>query len=116
MEEEWLTAYWRFTASVQNALKRTSRNMSETIYDLKPDVTYEVVADIADFYGQVFQPGRRLIFVERHFLPYDDGHTVCFREEHESTPGSFREVRMYLQGDDHRDVIQCTAKYLCPVS
>jgi hypothetical protein len=90
--------------------------MSSTFYDLTPGTAYEVVADIVDFHGQVFLPGRRLIYVERHFLPHDDGHTVNFREEREFMPGSFREMPMYLQGDDHRDIIEHTAKYIRPVS
>ena len=35
--------------------------------------TYVVREDFRDFYDQPFARGERLIFVERHFLPYHEG-------------------------------------------
>ncbi len=62
-----------------------------TVYSLVPGVTYRVLRAFTDFYGQAFTPGEALTFVERHFLPYDDGHTLVFT-------GASGERRMYVQG------------------
>lgn len=82
-----------------------------TIYDLQPDTTYQLLRDIVDFHGQSFRAGQRLVYLQRHFLPYDDGHTVVFNQEREFMPGSFRELSMYLQGTDHVDVLENTDDY-----
>ena len=81
------------------------------IYDLKPGVEYELLRDIIDFHGQSFLAGIRLVYRDRHFLPYDDGHTVVFDQEREFMPGSFRETPIYLQGSDHCDIIENTETY-----
>ena len=82
-----------------------------TIYNLIPDAEYELLRDIVDFHGQSFLAGKRLVFRKRHYLPHDDGHTVVFHQEREFMPGSFREMPMYLQGTDHRDIIENAATY-----
>jgi len=60
-----------------------------TLYDLRVDAVYEVIKDFADHYGTPFTAGTRLTFTVRNFLPYEDGHTV-----------SFRECTIYIQSDD----------------
>jgi hypothetical protein len=85
------------------------------IYELESESEYEVIQDILDYYGQSFLTGRRLIYVRRHYLPNDDGHTVVFLQEREFMPGSFREIVMYLQGTNQRDIIDNTDKYLHPI-
>jgi len=85
---------------------------SMTIYDLNPGAEYKVVTSIQDFHGSVFTEGQRLRFVERQYLPYDDGHTLIFTEDRDSRTGSVRELRMHLQGTDHRDAIENTDHYL----
>jgi len=60
-----------------------------TLYDLRVDAVYEVLKNFADHYGTPFTAGTRLTFTVRNFLPYEDGHTV-----------SFRECTIYIQSDD----------------
>ena len=87
-----------------------------TIHDLVSGSEYEVLALIEDFHGGVFRKGQRLRFVERHFLPYDDGHTLIFSEVRASPADAGREIRMYLQGTDQREIIEQTDRYLREVT
>ena len=57
---------------------------------LRTNAVYEVVQPFTDYHGQAFSAGARLTFVNRHFLPYHGGHTLCFRE-----------ATIYLQEDDN---------------
>jgi hypothetical protein len=82
------------------------------IYELQPDAEYQLLRDIVDFHGQSFLAGGKLTFVRRHFLPHDDGHTVVFKQDREFMPGSFREICMYLQGSDQKDIIENTGDYM----
>jgi hypothetical protein len=81
------------------------------IYELQPNAEYQLTRDIVDFYQQSFPAGIRLIYIRRHYLPHDDGHTVVFKQEREFMPGSFREVCMYLQGDDQRVILENAGDY-----
>ncbi len=47
---------------------------------MRANAVYEVMQDFTDHYGHAFASGTRLTFVQRHFLPYEGGHTLCFRE------------------------------------
>jgi hypothetical protein len=64
-----------------------------TIYSLVPGRLYRVGRELVDYSRTVFHAGEALVFVERHFLPYDGGHTVVFK-----LPDG-TERRMYLQED-----------------
>ena len=75
------------------------------IYDLKPGVEYELLRNIVDFHGRSFSAGLRLVFRERHFLPYEDGHTVVFDQVQGSTSGSVGKISIYLQGSEHREIV-----------
>jgi hypothetical protein len=59
------------------------------LHALRADAVYEVLQEFADHYGTVFPAGTRLTFVQRQFLPYHGGHTLCFRE-----------ATIYLQEND----------------
>lgn len=72
-----------------------------TVCDLVEGRTYEVVREIRDFYGGVFPVGQRLVFTERHFLPYDGGHTIVFGP-----------VRMYLQEEVNAEIADRLDEYL----
>lgn len=48
-----------------------------------------------------FSSGETLTFVERNFLPYDDGHTIVFRER-----------KLYLQEDENKEIIDSFAVYV----
>lgn len=62
-----------------------------TVHRLQRGRSYVVVRDFTDFYANAFKAGEKLTFVEQHFLPYDDGHTLVFRDGQ-------GERRMYVQG------------------
>ncbi|MBX2851958.1 MAG: DUF3601 domain-containing protein [Phycisphaeraceae bacterium] len=83
-----------------------------TICELKPGATYEVIQVIQDFHGGVFVIGKQLRFVEKHYLPYDDGYTLVFSERRQGLRDSWREVKMYLQGKDQEEVINATERFL----
>ena len=71
------------------------------IYTLEKGATYVVTRTFTDFYGDVFSPGERLTYAEKHFLPYDGGHTIVFKERN-----------IYLQEEENRDIIDSFAEYL----
>ena len=72
-----------------------------TVNDLAKGRTYEVVREIRDYYGGVFPVGQRLVFTERHFLPYHGGHTLVFGP-----------VRVYLQEEMNADILDRLEEYL----
>ena len=71
------------------------------IYTLEKGATYVVAKTFTDFYGNVFSPGEILTYAERHFLPYDGGHTIVFKERN-----------IYLQEEENREIIDSFAQYL----
>lgn len=71
------------------------------VYGLNPGVTYRVIRQIKDCYGDVFPVGTELLFVRRHFLPYHGGHTLVFRPR-----------PMYLQEDLNAEVLERLDAYL----
>lgn len=72
-----------------------------TVYTLQPGCTYEVKQSFQDYYGNTFTAGERLTFQQRHFLPYDGGHTVMFAEK-----------TMYLQEEVNRAILDAFSDYL----
>ena len=50
------------------------------LHALRANAVYEVLQDFTDHSGRAFSAGTRLAFVQRQFLPYHGGHTLCFRE------------------------------------
>ena len=64
-----------------------------------------VVKSFTDYYGNHFAAGEKLIFVERHFLPYDGGHTLVFRER-----------KMYLQENEQSEILGNFKDYLALAS
>lgn len=71
------------------------------IYRLEKGATYVVRTGFTDFYGNVFKPGEVLTFTERHFLPYEGGHTIVFKERN-----------IYLQEEANGEIIDSFADYL----
>ena len=71
------------------------------IYTLEKGASYVVKNTFTDFYGNVFSPGEVLTYVERHFLPYEGGHTIVFKERN-----------IYLQEEANQDIIDGFADYL----
>lgn len=75
-----------------------------TVYGLTQGAVYEVQQPFKDHYQNVFQPGERLRFKERHFLPYHGGHTLVFEER-----------SIYLQEDQNRDILDAFSDYVALV-
>jgi hypothetical protein len=59
-----------------------------TVYTLVPGRIYRVSKDFVDHYREAFRSGLELSFVERHFQPHDEGHTIVFK----SPDGTARQV------------------------
>ncbi len=74
-------------------------------YRLVSDECYVVVKSFTDYYANHFAAGEKLVFVQKHFLPYDGGHTLVFRER-----------RMYLQEDEQGKIIGNFNDYLAAAS
>jgi hypothetical protein len=72
-----------------------------SIYTLESGATYVVNRAFTDYYGNAFSVGEKLTYVERHFLPYEGGHTLVFRE-----------CRLYLQEEVNKNIIDAFAEYL----
>jgi len=50
------------------------------IYSLNSGATYVVKKQFSDYYGNAFEAGEKLTYLEKHFLPYHGGHTIVFKE------------------------------------
>ena len=74
------------------------------LYRMWPGRVYEVQQDFTDDARQTFARGERLVFRQRHFLPYHDGHTLMF---------DGRVVQ--LQGDAQRELIEDWDAYMAPM-
>ncbi len=70
------------------------------VYSFEVGVTYTVAKDFIDFYGNKFSRGERLTYNERHFLPYDGGHTIVFKERN-----------LYLQEQENKNVLDSLSDY-----
>jgi hypothetical protein len=75
-----------------------------TVYEMTPGSHYQVMHSFTDYYGNSFQPGERLRFKERHFLPYEGGHTIFFHER-----------SLYLQEDKDREILENFSAYIARV-
>jgi hypothetical protein len=74
-----------------------------TIYGLYPGRNYRVIKSFTDFYENSFQKNEVLHFKERHFLPYDGGHTIVFEER-----------MLYLQENKNKDILDNFSEYIVP--
>lgn len=75
-----------------------------TVYGLVPGAVYVVRQPFTDHYQHTFQPGERLRFQERHFLPYHGGHTLVFPE-----------ASIYLQEEENSDLLSDFSRYVARV-
>ena len=82
---------------------------------LQPGIEYEIVQDFEDFHGVLFEAGRRMEFVSRNYLPYDDGHTLRFEEDSGLTLKPRKETCIYLQGTDQQEIVDHPARFFSPV-
>jgi hypothetical protein len=51
-----------------------------TVHRLEKGRRYRIARDFRDAQGQAFTAGEELVFEERAYLPYHDGHTLRFAE------------------------------------
>lgn len=75
-------------------------NAQESVYGLTPGHRYQVIQSFTDYYGNRFEQGEILRFKERHFLPYDGGHTIVFEER-----------SLYLQEETNQEILERFAEY-----
>lgn len=72
-----------------------------SVYALEPGVVYVVTKPFVDYHRGEFKVGELLTYRGHSFLPYHGGYTLFFREK-----------AMYLQEDDHADILFGMAEYL----
>ncbi|MFN8441935.1 MAG: DUF3601 domain-containing protein [Caldilineaceae bacterium] len=75
-------------------------NAQESVYGLTPGHCYQVIQSFTDYYGNRFEQGEILRFKQRHFLPYDGGHTIVFEER-----------SLYLQEETNQEILERFAEY-----
>lgn len=57
-----------------------------TAVDLVPGQTYSVIAEFTDYDGIIHPVGERWRFVEKNFLPYEDGLTLVMERNGKNVP------------------------------
>jgi hypothetical protein len=96
-ERDGQTVGWRFDAiaDLERAREVLAAVAAEqtarlSVYRLAPGRRYVVRAPFVDHTGARFEAGVVLTFREKHFLPYEGGHTLVFAEAtvwlHEDDP------------------------------
>jgi len=75
-----------------------------TVYGLVRGAEYRVVQSFTDYYSNHFQRGELLRFKERHFLPYDGGHTLIFEER-----------SLYLQEYQNSAILESFSDYIAQI-
>jgi uncharacterized protein DUF3601 len=76
-------------------------DLKGTVYGMMPGNEYRVMQSFTDYYGNSFQRNELLRFKERHFLPYEGGHTIIFDGR-----------TLYLQEDRNREILENFSQYL----
>ena len=74
----FIVKIYHYESTADLLVRHSTRDF--TLYDLRVDAVYDVLKDFKDHYDNAFTAGTRLTFAARNFLPYEDGHTVQFRE------------------------------------
>jgi len=89
------------SSQLSNVTSNRAAGPELSVYTLQPGCCYEIRQTFQDFYGNTFTAGERLTFQQRHFLPYDGGHTVVFAER-----------SMYLQEEVNQTILDGFSDYL----
>jgi hypothetical protein len=71
-----IQAYSRQTRYPVQEKKSTSPGQEFTAADLTPGKKYCVITEFTDYYGNIHTTGECWEFVEKHFLPQEDGLTL----------------------------------------
>jgi|GEM_PF-1392645 len=66
---------------VRQSIASTLPGEKFTAADLTPGKKYHVVAEFTDYIGNVHPVGERWQFIEKHFLPHEDGLTLCTKKD-----------------------------------
>lgn len=80
------------------------QNPAERVYELIPGAQYQVIQSFTDYYQNSFTQGELLYFRQRHFLPYEGGHTIVFEER-----------TLYLQEEVNQEILDHFSDYLAPL-
>lgn len=72
-----------------------------SVYALEPGVVYVVIKPLVDYHKGEFKIGELLTYQGHSFLPYHGGYTIFFREK-----------AMYLQENDHAEILFGMSEYL----
>lgn len=97
----WRDSRRTFQAGGAPAAMSPRPELEGTIQGLVPGRRYRVARSFTDHYGNAFERGEILRFKERHFLPYDGGHTIVFEER-----------PLYLQEETNREIVDHFSDYL----
>jgi len=104
-----LFKYLRWRDRRRSAIIRTAEpprpDLNGTVYGMISGREYRVMKSFTDYYGNSFQRNELLRFKERHFLPYDGGHTIIFDER-----------SLYLQEDRNQEILENFSEYIAQVT
>ena len=93
---------WRDRRLAVTLVKPTYQpELAGTVYGLVPEGEYQVIKSFTDYYSNQFERGELLRFKERHFLPYDGGHTIVFHER-----------SLYLQESENEELLANFSNYI----
>jgi Domain of unknown function (DUF3601) len=81
-----------------------AHELEGTVYSLVQRAEYRVLQSFTDYYANEFQCGELLRFKERHFLPYEGGHTIIFDER-----------SLYLHEEQNRSILEHFSDYIVPI-
>lgn len=91
----------RPVATVSTASSLQAAELAGTVYGLIPGAEYRVVKSFTDYYSNQFERGQFLRFKERHFLPYEGGHTIVFTDR-----------SLYLQEERNSAILDNFSEYI----
>jgi hypothetical protein len=86
------------------------------VRQLTSGTQYEVLQKFADFNGQAFARGDRLVFRDFDYFSHQDGYILYFDRPAEEDSGPSPQVVVHLKGTDQRDIVENTQRYLCAVA
>jgi hypothetical protein len=91
--------------STASSTSLTKPELAGTVYGLIPGSQYQIKKSFTDYYGNAFERGELLRFKERHFLPYEGGHTILFVER-----------PLYLQEEKNEEILDNFSDYIVQIA
>ncbi len=86
-------------------------NEKFTASDLLPGRTYQVIASFKDYSGTTHPVGESWRFVEKHFLPYEDGLTLIVEKDGQSVW-----IQLQWRPESQGEIIDNFSDYVQPQS